>query len=499
MGVVDIPEEQKQQEFVHDFIKDGNIAVFGASGFGKSTAIVNMALSLAVKISPLMLNCFVLDLGNSSLIPLKALPHTADYLGFDDSEKLNKLFRMLGDEIAARKKLFAAENAINFKMYNSVAEKRLPVIVFFIDNYDVVKEMENDAEEHITRITRDGPGLGIYTVITATRSNAVRYAVLNNFKNKLCNFMFDTAEIYSLVGRSQYVLPEIKGRAMVKRGDVCVMQEYLPVAFEDDVSYAAGIRGVVGEISDKCSSPGARGIPMLPEAVSEEALLTAVPPGRSREVAIGLDTEWVEPQFLAPGAQVQLIVGSAQTGKTNILKLVMRQYAEDTIFLADSRSGDLQHYSGAKRVTYMSARAQAAEFIKKLNAAAVERQRLFKAKGGGIRAKDFYSGLPRAGVFIDDIDAFVENCADVSAAAEEAVSGALATGMVIYATTIPSKMRGYDAVTKLIKDTLCGVVTGHPGDQAHLQIPAMRQYKAENSMAFICKSGQNVLVKVPLI
>lgn len=499
MGVIDIPEQQKQVEFNHDFINDGNIAIFGASGFGKSTALMNIALSLAVKNSPAALHNYVLDLGNSSLIPLKALPHTADYLSFDDAEKLDKLFRLLIDEIAKRKKLFARENAVNFKMYNTVAKDKLPVIVFYIDNYDVIKEMGPDAEEIITKVTRDGVGLGIFTVITATRVNAVRFAVLNNFKNKIANFMFDVSEIYAIVGRSSYTLPEIRGRAMVKMRDVCIMQEYLPVPFDDEISYANGVRDIISAISAKCTSAAAQGIPMLPEVLEPTALFSAVPKSRARDIVIGLDTENVVPQFMSPTAQVQLIVGSPQTGKTNILKLVMAQYANEAVFLADSRSSDLQHYAENKNVIYMAAPAQAEAFVDKLEEIVEHRKKLFGESAGKQRPKEFYAALPRVAIVIDDVDNFVENCKDCARKLEPLMAEAVATGVFVYATTTPSKLRGYDAVSKLIKETMHSVVTGNPGDQSLVQMPMMRGYKAQPDMAFLCKAGINTLVKVPMI
>ena len=83
IGLIDIPEEQKQIDYTVNFIKDGNLAIFSSSGYGKSTTLGTIMMTLAVKNNPKYLNFYVLDFGNSSLIPYKMLPHVADYMTFD--------------------------------------------------------------------------------------------------------------------------------------------------------------------------------------------------------------------------------------------------------------------------------------------------------------------------------------------------------------------------------------------------------------------------------
>lgn len=157
--------------------------------------------------------------------------------------------------------MFAANNAMNFKMYNNIAESKLPAIITFIDNYDVVREIGMEFESIITKLTRDGVAVGIYTVIDATRSSAVKYSIISNFKNKLCQYMFDSSDYVAVIGRSKYSLPEIKGRALVKLNDVCVMQCYLPVEYKNDEEYADRIAQTIKSIADKIQLNCLRGYP----------------------------------------------------------------------------------------------------------------------------------------------------------------------------------------------------------------------------------------------
>jgi S-DNA-T family DNA segregation ATPase FtsK/SpoIIIE len=499
LGLVDVPEQQAQIEYAHDFLTDGNLAVFGASGYGKSTVLTQVALSLSLKNSPELLHYYILDLGNSSLIPLKNLPHTADYLSFDDTEKLKKLLKLLVDEISLRKKLFARESAINFKMYNSVADEKLPVILFLIDNYDVVREMGMETEDIITKLTRDGVGLGIFTIITASRSSAVRFAVLNNFKNKICNFMFDQSEIISIIGRSQYTLPEVKGRAIIKLKELnepAIMQEYLPAPFEDEISYSTNISAIVGKIAESCSADKARGIPMLPDVLVRQELM-AVVGKHPKGIAVGLDTDEVQPQFIPYDFGKLLVVGDPQTGKTNIIKLIFSQVKDSTVFISDARSGDLHDFSGNAGVTYMFGASDAAEFAGNLTQFIAERQAKFAENGRGMRPRDFYKTLPQAYIIIDDADNFVENIKSVSREVEAAMDKATSVGINIIATTVPSKLRGYDNISKLLKEVQNGIVTGNPGDQNVFRMPMNRGYKPQIDMAFIVENGRQILTMIP--
>lgn len=64
------------------------------------TAVISLALQNQVE----SLHFYILDFGNSALIPLNALPHTADYILYDDMEKLRKFINIIQDEVALRKK-----------------------------------------------------------------------------------------------------------------------------------------------------------------------------------------------------------------------------------------------------------------------------------------------------------------------------------------------------------------------------------------------------------
>lgn len=491
IGIVDFPEQQSQKEYVHDFSRDGNLAVFGASGFGKSTVIMNLILTLAAVNSPQMMNFYILDFGNSALIQLKNLVHTADYINFDDTEKLKKLIKLMDARIKERKQAFARTASINFKMYNQLAEEKFPMIILFIDNYDAVKETEFDMEEFLARLSRDGASVGIFLVISASRPNVVRYSVLNNFKNRVSLYMFDSSDILSVVGRSQFTLPEKKGRALVKQQTANIMQSYLPVEYVDDLSYAKKIHELIENISHQCSAPKAEGIPVLPDHVT-----TARLPKTSKGFAcVGLESEEVIPVHLDL-RENNLIIGTSRTGKTNILQLILNQKKQAKIFLVDSKAEELIDYAGLENTEYLPSggdvdafRAALAEFVR-------ERKEEFMKQEGIQRAKEFYGQLKEAVILIDDVDNFIKINEKKEKEMEQVLKAAFETGIGMTVTIMPGKLRGFDMLTPLFKEIQNGFVLGNPTEQGYFQIPLIRGYQPEVDKGILVSRGKTWQVKI---
>ncbi len=367
LGLIDIPEEQKQEDYVIDFIKDGNFCTFASSGFGKSFTLSTIMSTLAVKNNPALLNFYILDFGNSSLIPFRNLPHTADYMTFDSNEKLNKFMNIIEKEIKERKQLFGREMVQNYDIYNQThPDQKLKAIFIVIDNFDVIKELpyEMDMENFIMRMTRDGFGLGIYTIITATRLNAIRYAILNNFKNKIAQYLFDESDITGIVGRSAYRLSESKGRALIKKGQVSVMQIYSPVSFETDVEYIQKLKHCIDVVKAQYHGEHVKGIPVLPDVFTTHdfSQFAFEQPNTN---SVGLSIEEVEIVGVDTTNTPYVIIGPIHSGKTNLLEILLSQ-AQGIKYVFDSDQMSLYHYRGKEHIHYVDTEEQLNNFITSL-------------------------------------------------------------------------------------------------------------------------------------
>ena len=102
LGITDIPEIQKQKELKHSFVKEGNLLFVASAGFGKTVFLTTVLMSLAISYDVDDLNYYILDYGNNGCMPLKGLPHTAEYIALDDKERYWKFKKRITEEITIR-------------------------------------------------------------------------------------------------------------------------------------------------------------------------------------------------------------------------------------------------------------------------------------------------------------------------------------------------------------------------------------------------------------
>lgn len=496
LGMVDIPEEQAQEELVIDLMKEGHIAYFASAGYGKSTMLMTAVLSLAIKNDVELVNFYIIDLGNSALIPLSNLPHTADYMQFDDTVKIGKLIRILQEEMNTRKKLFAEKMAQNFDVYNQTADVPLKAIVVVVDNFDVVTEIGYDEEEFFTRLSRDGSGLGIYLIITATQSGAVRFATLNNFKVKIAGFMFDESEASSIVGRSDYKLPEIQGRALVSYHNVNIMQIYTMANLSDEVGYITEIKNLIQRLTENCGGKCAPKIPMLPDQFTSDMLADYDNAGL--EAVLGLEKEKVEVRGLNRAMSPFIIIGEPAKGKTNVLNIILDQIMEKAvIYLVDSKK--LSFYSYNEKTEYYQPGGDIEDLMDELNEFAEDRNAQFKAaleKGAAIPPKEFYLQQEPYYLLVDDADDFIEMLEDDADEYAEIIKRAVECGLIFIVNISTSGLRGYDDLTSWIKTAVYGLVLSDQGMNSIFPVA----YDRENPVfgdGLLFKNGAYERIRIP--
>lgn len=498
LGMVDIPEEQAQEELIIDLMKEGHIAYFASAGYGKSSMLMTSVLSLAVKNAVNLLNFYILDFGNSALIPLSHLPHTADYMQFDDTVKIGKLIRILQEEMTVRKKLFAEKMAQNFDVYNQTAKEPLKAIIVVVDNFDVVMELGYDEEEFFTKLSRDGSGLGIYLIVTATRSGGIRFATLNNFKVKIAGFMFDDSEAPSIVGRSDYKLPEIQGRAMVSYHNVNIMQIYAAADLADEVCYVESLKEIVERIKENSKGKSAPKIPMLPEQFSSD-MLSEYDRG-DYEIVLGLEKENVEIRGIYRTMSPFILIGEAAKGKTNMLKVILDQIKDDAkVYLVDSKEMSFYSDSDDPAVEYYQPADEMDELMEELNDFVEERNLQFKEaleEGCAGSPKDFYMEQKPYYLLVDDVDDFIAGIEDEEDEYAQLLKNAVECGLMLIVNANSSGLRSYDELTSWIKSAVYGLVLSDQGMNAIFPVT----YDSENPAfgdGLLFKNGSYERIRLP--
>ena len=334
IGVADIPQAQKQEAVAIDLSKDGNILLYGSPGTGKTTFLQTVAMDLARKQSPENLTMYLLDFGTNGLAPLTQLPHVADSLLLDQTEKIQKFIRIINRELDRRKKLLSEHGVGTIALYREVTGKQEPTMVILMDSYESMKDepYETDLFKLFMRISREGLSIGVHLIITASRQNNLRAQLYSNFKHQLTLPQNDISEVRGIVGATPLAatMEDIKGRALMKRDEVDVVQFALPVAGDNDIQIINNLRDQVQNLKEMWTGHTPAGIPMVPDELTEAAFY-----GREDvaalldegKVPLGLDLETVEPVTWDPDLSNLLYLTSKESQMTNLLKQLI-QYGQ---------------------------------------------------------------------------------------------------------------------------------------------------------------------------
>ena len=302
IGMADIPQAQKQEPVSINLSKDGNILLYGSPGTGKTTFLQSTAMDLARKYSPKDVTLYLMDFGTNGLAPLSHLPHVADTLLLDQTEKVAKFVRIMERELNRRKKLLSDYGVGTIDLYRQASGQEEPTIVILLDSYEAMKEEPFEAElfKILMRISREGLSIGVHLIMTAGRQSNLRATLYANFKHQMTLKQNDVGEVRTILGSTPLAatMEDIKGRILMKRDEVDVVQLALPVAGISDAQVINNLRAEVARIQEAWTGETPQAIPMVPEELTEKDFYsrTDVLKLLSQEIIpLGLDIETVKP------------------------------------------------------------------------------------------------------------------------------------------------------------------------------------------------------------
>ena len=301
LGMADIPQAQKQEAVSINLSKDGHILLYGSPGTGKTTFLQTAAMDLARKFSPKDLTMYLMDFGTNGLAPLSKLPQVADTMLLDQAEKISKFVRIMERELNRRKKLLADCGVGTLELYRQASGQEEPSIVLLLDSYEAIKDEAYEAEvfKLLVRISREGLSIGVHLLMTAGRQSNLRAQLYSNFKHQLSLPQNDVSEVRAIVGSTPLAMTmeDIKGRALMKREEVDVIQLALPVSGSNDTQVLNNLRQEVASLQEAWTGQRPSAIPMVPEELTMDVFLnlpTTQEAIQNRELPIGLEFEMVQ-------------------------------------------------------------------------------------------------------------------------------------------------------------------------------------------------------------
>ena len=357
LGMADIPQAQKQEAVSINLAKDGHVLLYGSPGTGKTTFLQSAGMDLARKFSPKDLTMYLMDFGTNGLAPLSKLPQVADTMLLDQTEKISKFVRIMEKELNRRKKLLADYGVGTLELYRQASGQEEPAIVILLDSYEAFKEEAYEAElfKLLVRISREGLSIGVHLLMTAGRQSNLRAQLYSNFKHQLSLPQNEASEVRTIVGSTPLAMTmeDIKGRALMKREDVDVIQLALPVYGANDTQVLNNLRQAVASLQEAWTGQRPSAIPMVPEELTEKDFYSRASVQTAYEhglVPLGLDLDTVEPVTwnLAKGnllyltdkeEQMTALVKHITKGKEKVIvlapkfsKLNLERFGEEVIY-----------------------------------------------------------------------------------------------------------------------------------------------------------------------
>lgn len=251
VGLVDDPYAASQLPLTVNLPR-GHVAIFGASGWGKTTFIRSLIVSLTATHSPDQLWIYILDLGGRNLTVLENLPHVGSVIIPDQEgyeERVEQLLRELDDIVEKRKGVLNNVGAPDVYKYNNANPTAvLPIILVAIDNFIEFKETFDNGTDSVESVldkfvslVRQAKPYGIHFVISVNQLNVLSNQMFSLFTERIALKLTDQTEYRAIVGGRVADVGDVPGRGYMKIGPVPLsLQIALPIDMHQEGGDDAG-------------------------------------------------------------------------------------------------------------------------------------------------------------------------------------------------------------------------------------------------------------------
>ena len=424
IGFLDDPERQVQKTLKIDLGEEGHLLVIGAPGYGKTTLIQTLIVSLMKTYTPDDVNIYVLDFGTRTLKIFEDSCYVGGVITSDDDEKMGNFIKYILREINHRKEIFSSMGVGSLNAYKEASIVSISQIIIVIDNYAALLEFYPDLEESLTLISREGGTLGVSLVITTTNYSSIRYRMVTNFKLTIALNCVDKAEYSNIFGVCRVKPENVKGRGLVKFDGIYEFQTALPIEGDNEIERSFNIKELVKTKNSKWKGEIAKLIPFIPivlkltQVLQEESNNNKL---SAYKFIAGLSFDEMEYTFvdLAENPIIN-VIGKSKSGKTNILKSIAYTLDKNNdsdkleLYLIDSSNFGLHATKDLHSVkSYGTSFEEIKDSLLIINDIVEERTQRqtdeILDKGPKFNEKEFLDSMPMITLFIDDIKELLNN------------------------------------------------------------------------------------------
>jgi S-DNA-T family DNA segregation ATPase FtsK/SpoIIIE len=321
-GVLDDPDNQSQPTVAFLPDQEGNMAVFGTSGSGKSTVLRTLAVAagLTARGGP----CIVhgLDFATRGLQMLEVLPHVAGIVAGDDGERVGRLLRLLRTTIDERAGRFAAVAAASLPEYRERSGRRdEPRLLLLVDGMGAFRQAYEAAGDRgrlfdlFQQIASDGRQVGVHVVVTADRPSAIPGVLASAVQRRLV-LRLASENDYAMVGAPAdgFSADAPAGRGFLDGREVQV------AVFGGDRNVAVQATAL-GRLAKTMRTAGVADAEPIGR-LGDRILLSELPPVAAGRPTIGVAGETLEP-IGVDLAGAFLVAGPPASGRTTALATLL--------------------------------------------------------------------------------------------------------------------------------------------------------------------------------
>lgn len=226
VGLRDKPSEQLQSPVIVNLDEAGSIAIIGASGTGKTSALITMAAALSTTAAANPVQIYAIDAAGGALDALRPLPTVGAVAPLSDLELTGRLLRRVLEQIGERGPRYAAARASGLRAYRQVAgAPSEPRILLIIDGLAAFRQETETVGgptslfQMLGEIMANGRSVGVHVVLTSDRPSAVPAAMASTLQQQYV-FRLASPHDYGYLGVAGDVLEDAPpGRALLVGSD----------------------------------------------------------------------------------------------------------------------------------------------------------------------------------------------------------------------------------------------------------------------------------------
>lgn len=391
---------------LHDKAHGPHGLVAGTTGSGKSEILQTYILAMSTLFHPYEVAFVIIDFKGGGMVnQFRELPHLLGAITNIDGKEINRSLKSIKAELQKRQRLFAEADVNHIDKYikkfkAGEVSTPLPHLIIIVDEFAELKAEQPEFMKELISAARIGRSLGVHLILATQKpSGQVNEQIWSNSRFKLClkvQSQEDSNEViksplaaeikepgraYLQVGNNEiFELFQSAYSGASEKADDSNVKEFtiysltesgkkVPVYSQKKQKSGEGsatqLDAIVKYVSDYCKEISLSKLPEICLPSLKECIDFEISNGKksedgSYEVEIGIyddpDNQYQGVHSVDLGSNNLMMIGSAQSGKTNVLQDIIRslsiKYTPDevNIYIIDFASMVLKNFEQLNHV-----------------------------------------------------------------------------------------------------------------------------------------------------